>query len=74
MTKNRYNIEQDLERLEGYAMALARKYPDARTFWQEFSGLAEEVMRNASQEDYGWVLQRVREIVLRAGVEGPPPA
>ncbi|HET6552489.1 MAG TPA: hypothetical protein VFG49_03040 [Dyella sp.] len=72
MTKNRYYLEKDLERLQGYAIALARKYPEPRLFWHEFSGLAEEVMRDAAREDHDWVLQRVREIVTATGVGGPP--
>lgn len=73
MTKNRENLERDLARLQGYAQALVRKYPEPQHFWQEFSGLAEEVLRNAAHEDHEWVLQRIRRIVAEVGMAGPPP-
>lgn len=73
MTKNRDNLGNDLERLEGYAQALARKYPQTREFWQEFSGLAEEILRNAAREDHEWVLERIRLIVAAVGMGSPPP-
>ncbi|WP_109125993.1 hypothetical protein [Dyella sp. C11] len=73
MTKNRENLDSDLERLNGYAQALARKYPEPPAFWQEFSGLAEEVLRNAAREDHDWVLQRIRHMVAAVGMGGPPP-
>lgn len=73
MTKNRENLDSDLERLQGYARALARKYPEAQLFWQEFSGLAEEVLRDAAHDDHEWVLHRIRRMVAEVGMGGPPP-
>lgn len=73
MTKNRENLDDDLERLQGYAQALARKYPQSQPFWQEFAGLAEAVLRHAAHEDHEWVLQRIRQIVAEVGMGGPPP-
>jgi hypothetical protein len=73
MTKNRDNLDSDLDRLQGYAHALARKYPEPPLFWQEFSGLAEEVLRNAARHDHDWVLQRIRAMVADVGM-GVPPA
>jgi hypothetical protein len=72
MTKNRENLDSDLDRLEGYARALARKYPESHVFWQEFSGLAEEVLRNATRDDHEWVLQRIRRMVAAVGMGYPP--
>lgn len=73
MTKNRDNLDSDLDRLQGYAHALARKYPEPPLFWQEFSGLAEEVLRNAARDDHDWVLERIRAMVADVGM-GVPPA
>jgi hypothetical protein len=72
MTKNRDNLDSDLDRLQGYAQALARKYPEPPLFWQEFSGLAEEVLRNAARDDHDWVLQRIRRMVAEVGMGAPP--
>lgn len=72
MTKNRDNLDSDLARLHGYALALARKYPEPTVFWQEFSGLAEEVLRNAARDDHDWVLQRIRHMVAEVGMGAPP--
>ncbi|KLD64887.1 hypothetical protein [Dyella japonica] len=72
MTKNRDNLDSDLDRLQGYAQALARKYPEPPLFWQEFSGLAEEVLRNAARDDHDWVLQRIRCMVAEVGMGAPP--
>ncbi|MET3650476.1 hypothetical protein [Dyella japonica] len=74
MTKNRENLDSDLERLQGYAQALARKYPEPQLFWQEFSGLAEEVLRDAAHDDHEWALRRIRHMVAEVGMGGPPPA
>lgn len=72
MTKNRDNLDSDLDRLQGYAQNLARKYPEPPLFWQEFSGLAEEVLRNAARDDHEWVLQRIRRMVAEVGMGAPP--
>lgn len=74
MTKNRDNLGSDLDRLEGYAQALARKYPEPRDFWQEFSGLAEEILRDAARADHDWVLDRIRVMVAGVGMGSPPSA
>lgn len=71
MTKNRDNLDSDLDRLQDYAQALARKYPEPPLFWQEFSGLAEEVLRNAARDDHDWVLQRIRRMVADVGMGSP---
>ena len=72
MTKNRDNLSADLDRLHAYAQLLARKYPERQAFWREFSGLAENVLRDAAHGDHEWEMQRIRLILADAGMEGPP--
>ncbi|WP_243042412.1 hypothetical protein [Dyella sedimenti] len=65
MHKTTTTLKRDLTRLEVDAATLHRHYAGSADFAAELSGLARDILLNASEQDQAWVRSAIDRILAR---------